>query len=88
MLCLARDSAGRRNHGPSQDIVIVCPDGTRVTFTLLSIAGNRARIGVSAPKEYVVHRGEVQVEIDEQERIQAGVERAAGPAPLLPVPPA
>lgn len=59
MLVLARDSIGRSNHGPEQDIVVICPDGRRVTFTLLSIAGNRARIGVTAPHQYEILRGEI-----------------------------
>jgi len=44
----------------TQTIVI---DGN-ITITILEIAGNKCRIGIDAPKNIAVHRGEVQAQIN------------------------
>ncbi|MEL6898715.1 MAG: carbon storage regulator [Planctomycetota bacterium] len=56
-----------------KDESIVCTDsrtGTRIEFSLLDIralsSGARARIGIDAPKHIVIHRDEVQQEIDDK----------------------
>ena len=50
----------------SQTIVITTPDGTKLTLMVVEIRGNKVRIGVDAPREFTVHRGEVQTRVDGQ----------------------
>ena len=33
--------------------------GTEVTVTVLSVKGNQVQLGVNAPKDVAVHRGEI-----------------------------
>lgn len=48
----------------TEAIVIVCPDGTRLRIVVTEIRGDKARIGLHAPNDYVIHRDEVQQAID------------------------
>lgn len=50
---------------PGQTIQI----GPDIALTVLKITGNRIHLGLSAPKEVSIRRGEVHVRI-EQERLQ------------------
>lgn len=46
-------------------IVITNPSsGERVQIKVVSIDGARARIGIDAPKDWPVHRSEIQNEVD------------------------
>jgi carbon storage regulator CsrA len=48
-----------------QKIVITTPNGDRIT--VMNVEGiPQTRIGVEAPKEYVIHRFEVQEAIDRE----------------------
>lgn len=48
----------------SETIVITAPDGTRITLMVIEVRGDKSRIGVDAPKDWAVHRGEIQKAID------------------------
>ena len=48
--------------------IITAPDGTRITVTVIDIRGDKVRLGIEAPIEYAIHRGEVQERIDNGER--------------------
>ena len=48
----------------AETIVITTPDGIRITLFVVEIRGDKARIGVDAPKSFLVHRGEVQTKVD------------------------
>lgn len=57
----------------NETIIITCPDGTRLEFIAVEMRGDKMRIGVEAPKDYTIHRGEVQARIDlfeAQERLE------------------
>lgn len=57
--------------------IIVChPDGTRITFTVVDILGDKVRIGIAAPMEVSINREEVQLRIDSGEPM-----RRDGPPP-------
>lgn len=48
-----------------EQIVCTTPDGSRITITLLEIQHNRkARLGIEAPSDVTIHRGEVQAAVD------------------------
>ena len=47
-----------------ESIVITVPDGVRMTITIAEVRGDKVRLGIEAPKEYRVHRKEVQDKID------------------------
>lgn len=47
-----------------ETVVIVCPNGDRLTVALVDIRGNQAKVGFEAPREYAINRGEVQEIID------------------------
>lgn len=49
-----------------EEIIVVCPDGTRITVRVSSIRGDRVRIATEAPTEYQIHRREVLEAIDEE----------------------
>ena len=53
----------------SETIVITAPDGTRITLQVVEIRGDRCRLGVTASKDYAVHRGEIQATIDAKQRL-------------------
>ena len=50
----------------SQTIVITTPGGTKLTLTVVEIRGDKVRIEIDAPREFTVHRGEVQTRVDEE----------------------
>lgn len=52
---------------PNEQIVITCPNGEVITFTMIEVRGNKARLGVDAPSSYAVHRAEVQRKIELQQ---------------------
>lgn len=59
MLVLSRE----RN----ETVVFVTPDGDEYVVTVAEIRGDRVRLGFDAPKDVLIHRGEVL------ERIKQGV---------------
>lgn len=48
----------------NETIIVTAPDGTRITLMLIEIRGDKARIGLAAPREWSVHRGEIQAVVD------------------------
>lgn len=51
-----------RHH--NQSIIATHPDGTKITFTIVDIRGDKVRIGITAPLNVSVHRQEVQESIE------------------------
>jgi carbon storage regulator CsrA len=43
-----------------QKTFIDCPDGTRIEVDLVAIAGNRVKLGFTAPAEYKIVREEIE----------------------------
>lgn len=41
-------------------LVIVAPDGTEIEVAVVRIQGNKVRLGVEAPQEYRILRGEAE----------------------------
>ena len=60
MLILQRQRSGT--------VVITAKDGTRLTVQVVEIRGGICRLGITAPKEYTVNRGEIQELIDAEKR--------------------
>jgi len=58
MLVLSRKKA--------EEILITAPDGTVITLMMVEVRGDKARIGIDAPREWSVHRAEVQRKIDKE----------------------
>ena len=46
-----------------ETIVITAPDGTQIVLMLIEVRGDKARIGIDAPRTYTVHREEIQQKI-------------------------
>jgi len=46
-----------------ETIVITAPDGTQIVLMMVEVRGDKARIGIDAPRTYTVHREEVQQRI-------------------------
>ena len=46
-----------------ETIVITAPDGTQIVLMLVEVRGDKARIGIAAPKSYAVNREEIQQKI-------------------------
>ena len=44
----------------NETIIITGPDGTNIVVMLVEVRGDKARIGIAAPKNYAVNREEVQ----------------------------
>ena len=59
---------------PNETIIIVCPNGDRITVMNTEVRGDKARLGFDAPRDYVIHRSEV---LDAIEAQQAGTQPAA-----------
>lgn len=55
---------------PSETVVIVCPNGDRITVMVIDIRGDKSRLGFEAPKEYRVHRSEVLDAIESEQAAQ------------------
>ena len=54
---------------PEESLIITTPDGVRIEVIVTKISGGKAWIGIDAPTNFAVHRGEVQARIDaEQEQ--------------------
>lgn len=53
-----------------EEVVITCLDGTRIVLTCCDIRGDKVRFGVEAPREYGVHRKEVQDAIDREDSLR------------------
>lgn len=53
-------------------IVITTPSGDELEVTVVGIKGNRVRLGFEAPKQYAVHRKEVQDQIKRHAPRKAG----------------
>ncbi len=47
-----------------ESCIITCPDGTRIEVLCVEIRGDKVRLGFKAPREYSVHRSEVQKLVD------------------------
>jgi carbon storage regulator len=47
-----------------EKIVVTCGDGRRIIITLIEIRGDKVRLGFEADSEIVIHRLEIQQEID------------------------
>jgi carbon storage regulator len=52
-----------------QNETIVIPQ-LGIEITLVAIRGDKARIGINAPREYDVHRGEVQRAIEDTRTVK------------------
>lgn len=48
----------------SEGLDITTPDGVRMHIHIIEVRGHKVRIGIDAPKEYVVWRTEIQEQID------------------------
>ena len=48
----------------NEKIVVTSPDGTLITLMLVEIRGDKARIGIDAPKAWSIHRAEIQALVD------------------------
>lgn len=44
--------------------IVLTVDNTAIEVFLVSIKGKQARLGIKAPKDVTIHRGEVQLLID------------------------
>lgn len=51
----------------NEKIVVTSPDGTLITLMLVEIRGDKARIGVDAPKAWSIHRSEIQALVDAEQ---------------------
>lgn len=56
MLVLSRKVAER--------ILITSPEGVQISLMVVEVRGDKVRIGIDAPREWIVHREEVQRVID------------------------
>jgi carbon storage regulator CsrA len=46
----------------------------KVTVSVCQIKGKQVRLGIEAPKDVIIHRGEIQETIDQKiKRIQGGI---------------
>ena len=50
----------------AEQICITAPDGTVITLMMVEVRGDKARIGIDSPREWHVHRAEVQGEGDKE----------------------
>lgn len=49
-----------------EEIVIESPDGTRIVITPTRIDREKVRIGIDAPDDWSINRGEIQALIDQK----------------------
>lgn len=42
-----------------EDVYIDCPDGVRIVIRVADLDKQRVRIGIDAPKDYIIHRAEL-----------------------------
>ena len=47
-----------------ESLIITAPDGTVIKIMVVAILGDRVRLGTEAPRDWSVHRHEIQGEID------------------------
>jgi carbon storage regulator len=50
--------------------------GDEVEITILSVVGDKVRIGIQAPREIPVFRKEIYVELDQAQAIDSAVRRS------------
>jgi carbon storage regulator len=53
--------------------------GDNIVITILGIEGEKVKIGIDAPREMTILRGEVFQAIQEQQKIQEGLAKGAEP---------
>ena len=53
----------------NEKIIITAPDGTLITLMVVEVRGDKVRIGVDAPRNWVVHRKEVADAIAAYQRL-------------------
>ena len=46
-----------------ETIIVTAPDGTQIVLMIIEVRGDKARIGIAAPKSYAVNREEIQQRI-------------------------
>ena len=46
-----------------ETIIVTAPDGTQIVLMMVEVRGDKARIGIAAPKSYAVNREEIQQKI-------------------------
>jgi len=46
-----------------ETVIITAPDGTQIVLMMVEVRGDKARIGIDAPRTYTVHREEIQQKI-------------------------
>jgi carbon storage regulator len=47
-----------------EEIIITVPGGQQIRVVLVEIRGNKVRLGFEGPREFIIHRAEVQRAID------------------------
>jgi carbon storage regulator len=52
------------SRNPDERIVLVLPDGRRVTVLYANIHGQQIRLGIEAPSDVRIYRGEIMSKID------------------------
>lgn len=60
----------------------ICIDHARIVVTVVKVEGNQVRIGIEAPREVSVHRGEVQDNVDAGLPAPERRPRHGGPGPV------
>ena len=46
-----------------ETIIVTAPDGTQIVLMIIEVRGDKARIGIAAPKSYAINREEIQQSI-------------------------
>ena len=69
MLCLSRRVSDKHQRDPRSDLIFTLPDGRRITVSLSDWHSARwVGMGIEAPEDVVVNRGEVQLAVDARAR--------------------
>ncbi len=63
-----------------EEITITAPDGTVIRFQIVAVRGDRIRVGITAPKEYVILRSELKPEEKDESTTSQRDTRASRPA--------